>query len=395
MGATDKYILMHRDDPCAFIAIDPDSGALIRYKTMREELVPFLGGATEKLMKKWWDARAIPGSRADMQRIIREAGAENGREYLAKNLALSISDTYWICPENTELHYADVNLHRFAGNRKKIVPYHNASSYDPNASLGGQMNKYWDLSTQPPTLFKVAYQNYGQQCVNEAFATMLHQRQSTEIPFTEYTLQQSRDNGIICSCAAFTSCETELVPAFEVMNAGKKDDARSPYDTFIAASAAGGADEKQMRCFMDYLTLTDFVISNADEHLMNFGVLRDTGTMKIVGPAPIFDSGNSMFFDEVRLKPFTREELLSRRITALYPTEEKLLSRVHDKNSVKEDRLPTPAETLAFYAGHRIPEERAAFIASSYEEKLRMLREFQSGITISLYRQKHGEVMSW
>lgn len=25
------------------------------------------------------------------------------------------------------------------------IPYHNATSYDYNASLGGQMEKYWDL----------------------------------------------------------------------------------------------------------------------------------------------------------------------------------------------------------------------------------------------------------
>lgn len=37
------------------------------------------------------------------------------------------------------------------------------------------------------------------------------------------------------------------------------------------------------------MILTDFVISNTDEHLLNFGVLRDADTMKLIGPAPIFD----------------------------------------------------------------------------------------------------------
>ena len=28
------------------------------------------------------------------------------------------------------------------------VPYYNATSYDPNASLGGQLEKYWDLENK-------------------------------------------------------------------------------------------------------------------------------------------------------------------------------------------------------------------------------------------------------
>ena len=69
------------------------------------------------------------------------------------------------------------------------------------------------------------------------------------------------------------------------------------------------------------MILTDFVISNTDEHFMNFGVLRDTDTMKLLGPAPVFDSGNSMFFAEDRRTPYTRTELLERKITSFYQTE--------------------------------------------------------------------------
>ena len=62
---------------------------------------------------------------------------------------------------------------------------------------------------------------------------------------------------------------------------------------------------------MDYQTLTDFVISNTDEHLVNFGVLRNADTMKLIGPAPIYDSGNSMFYNEDRLIPYSRVEPVS------------------------------------------------------------------------------------
>lgn len=34
------------------------------------------------------------------------------------------------------------------------IPYHNVTSYDPNASLGGQMEKYWDFTGKVPVLVK-------------------------------------------------------------------------------------------------------------------------------------------------------------------------------------------------------------------------------------------------
>ena len=143
-----------------------------------------------------------------------------------------------------------------------------------------------------------------------------------------------------------------------------------------------------MQEFMDYQTLTDFVISNTDEHLMNFGILRDADTMKLTGPAPIFDSGNSMFYADERNVPYKRYELLERRITGIHDKEEKMLTHVRNKKIVKEDLLPTPAETEAFYLEYGLPSEKAAFISKSYEQKCALFRDFQRGKKISLYHEK-------
>ena len=84
-------------------------------------------------------------------------------------------------------------------------------------------------------------------------------------------------------------------------------------------------DYEKIQAYMDYQTLTDFVISNTDEHLLNFGILRDTNTMQLIAPAPIFDSGNSMFFSDNRVSRYSRVELLERKITSFYATEDKML----------------------------------------------------------------------
>ena len=384
----DNYLLMHKDVPCGLIAIDRDNGALTDARIYEPEYAPFMGSADLRRLKIWWDHRAVPGSRKDMQQIIRNAGCSNSREYLAKNLALSITDTYWVCPVELDLKWDDVKLFNLPLPGIDAMPYHHASSYDPNASLGGQQDKYWDFSSGYPMLIKKAYAHYGQQSVNEAFAAYIHHLQDSGVDFVDYEVGRAVDGGATARCKAFTSEDVEFIPAYEVLMSHKKENDISQYDDFIEICSEHGLEEDVVRRFMDYQTLTDFVISNIDEHLQNFGLLRDTRTLKLISPAPIFDSGNSMFFSENRTTPLSRTELLERKISSLHTSEEKMLSHIRYRDIVRADRLPEPAEVNEYYVKNGIAEAKAEFIAGSYENKLRLLDDFQNGITISLFNEK-------
>ena len=48
---------------------------------------------------------------------------------------------------------------------------------------------------------------------------------------------------------------------------------------------------------MDYQIMSDFLLTNTDRHLLNLGVLRDPVSLQFICPAPIFDTGNAMFFN--------------------------------------------------------------------------------------------------
>lgn len=386
---SDLYRLMHKNDICGALSIDEVSGNLENFRNLGFGLSPYLGNPDTKRMKRWWESRAVPASRKGMQEIIINAGCLTSKEYLAKNLALSMTDSYWICPEDMDLQWEDVNLyHNVPLMYNGKLPYHNATSYDPNASLGGQMEKYWDTDSQVPILVKTAYKEYGQQAVNEAFATMLHQKQETTFPFAEYQARETPDNGIKCACRAFTNENVELVPALEIVDSVKTGNSISLYDAYINICSEHGVDREYMRDFMDYLTLTDFVISNTDEHLLNYGILRDASTLQFIGPAPIFDSGNSMFYADNRLKPYARHELLERKITAIHDKEEAMLKHVSNRNIVNSDLLPTPQEAGLFYRQYRLPEEKIHFITESYKRKLELLHDFQKGNTISYYLER-------
>lgn len=363
------FNLMHKDITCAILMIDDEDGSITAYKDLKTGYSPFLGNCDVKLIKKWWQSRAVPASRNAIQEILKRHNFINAEIYLAKNMAFSMTDTYWLKP----LDYNGT--------------YHNASSYDPNASLGGQMEKYWDLSANTPILVKESYKYFGQQSINEAFATLLHDKQKTSIPYVKYQIVKTEDNGVQCRCDAFTSDFVELVPAFEVLEGAKTNNEKSLYDNYIRICADLGIPKNTMQEYMDYQTLTDFIISNTDEHLMNFGILRNADTFEYIGPAPIYDSGNSMFYAEPA-KALSRPELLARKITGFYESEEKLLKNVKHKDIVDLALLPSEKEVMDFYLTYGIPKEKAETIASNYMTKIQMTHDFQQGQTISLYLEK-------
>lgn len=386
-----RYSLMHKNDKCGTILFDENIGRITEYRDDRNGLSPYLGNCDIKKIQKWWEMRAVPASRATMQQVINNANCLNTEVYLAKNLGLSMTDTYWIKPSGIDLSFDNVKFANLAAYSHGKIPYHNATSYDPNASLGGQMEKYWDLMHKTPILVKESYKYYGQQSINEVFASIVHSRQPSNVEFVRYTAEMTEDRGVQCKCPAFTSENIELLSAYEMVESRKIQNSQALYDEYINICVENGIDYNQIQEFMDYQTMTDFLITNTDEHLLNFGVLRDPNTMKLIGPAPIFDSGNSMFYSDGRKTPYTRAGILDIPITSFYKREEKLLGKVKNKTAVDLNSIPSAGEVKELYANAGIPEEKADVISKNYDTKAKMLSEFQRGKTISLYKEKQAE----
>ncbi len=127
-----------------------------------------------------------------------------------------------------------------------------------------------------------------------------------------------------------------------------------------------------MQNFMDYLLLTDFVISNTDRHLMNFGVLRDAGTQRFLSPAPIFDSGNSMFYMD-RLLP----DLQQIEINSFAGTEMKQLKYIKNKQCVDVVKLPGEGILDEIYRMDPAHEVYLLLVNEGYRKKVDMLRQLQ------------------
>lgn len=178
----------------------------------------------------------------------------------------------------------------------------------------------------------------------------------------------------------------------DVLYGSKDRNDESMYEKFIRVSGEYGLNEDEIREKMDYMFSMDFIFANQDRHLSNFGLLRDSDTMEMIGFAPIFDTWNSMYFDKSGL--LSRYDLLSEEVTSIARTSADLLRNVRNRNAVDLSRMPDSDHVTAFYMDCGTPHLRAERVAKNYEKKLELYREFQRGKNFSLYEEKRKALAS-
>lgn len=377
------FSLMHRDDPVCAITIDPVSGAILRVaKPTNPELLPLGGRIDSAMLRKWWQRRAVPVSQGKIRHILEQLGIATPQEYLAKNLGLSLTDHYWIKPLDMELGWQDINL--FTNDFRDpvgemqmedgAVPVEfQANAFSPSSSAQGELRKKWVILNGKRCLIKGNHGSNSQESLNEVVATLLHNKQGKK-PFVSYSaIQVGESSQLSCICESFTSDAVELIPAIDIVDSQKKDNAVSLYEHFIGVCGEDGLEESVTRPFLEYQILTDFILTNTDRHLNNFGVLRDSGTLKFVGMAPIFDSGNAMFWNDPR-RP-ERDDLTDIAVNSFRQKERQLLSLVREKHLVDPAKLPTEEELRTIYAQDPlIP--CVDSILLGYRKKIEMLESF-------------------
>ena len=372
--AEQGYELVHKDDVVASLQLDDLSGAILKViPGTNPELLPLGGSQGADSLRKWWLRRAVPISQGNVAALLQQEGIPSTQSLLVRNLGLSLSDHYWIRLQKSDLTWREVNPFSNAFNSlSEAVSVH---SYSPDATLQGDLVKRWLIVDDTRCLLKGNRGANSQQSLNEVLASMLHKKQgfSNHVRYRPVKLTGNASEQYGCICEDFASETLEFIPAIDVVDSEKKDNAISTYEHFIHVCTERGLSEQDVRSFLEYQILTDFVLTNTDRHLNNFGVLRDSRTLKFVRMAPIFDSGNSMFWDAPRLPE--RSDCTEITVNSFRKTEADLLKLVTDRSRVRMDLLPSREEIAELYA----KDDSIAFVDSilaGYERKKALLEHF-------------------
>ena len=372
--AEQEYDLMHKDDVVASLQLDDLSGAILKVTpSASPELLPLGGSQGADSLRKWWLHRAVPISQGNIAALLQQEGIPSTQSLLVRNLGLSLSDHYWIKPSGSELPWKDVSP--FSNAFSSLSEAASAQFHSPDAALQGDLIKKWLIVDDARCLLKGNRGANSQQSLNEVLASMLHEKQgfSNHVRYRPVKFTGSASEQYGCICEDFASETLEFIPAIDIVDSKKKGNAVSTYEHFIHVCTMHGLPEPDVRSFLEYQILTDFVLTNTDRHLNNFGVLRDSRTLQFVRMAPIFDSGNSMFWDAPRLPE--RSDCTEITVNSFRKTEAELLKLVTDRSCVHMDLLPGRNEIAELYA----KDDSIAFVASiltGYEKKKALLEQF-------------------
>lgn len=394
MNSVREYYLMHRNDIVTTLSIDESNGYIIRVGESGDyRLLPLGGRMSQEHLKRWWQQRAVPVNQGNIKMQLRENHIPTPQNLLLSNLGLSLTDHYWVNPVDKMYEWSDVNL--FTNDFKDeigefqfkdslsdgnlLLNLRNKTVFYPSASLQGELQKKWIIQGGKRYLIKGNYGASYQQSINEVIATLLHQKQE-RMAYTKYkmcAIDVAGDEGIGCACEDFCSESVEFISAYDISNSEKKKNDKSEYEHFIEVCVRHGLQEEVVRNFLEYQILSDFVMTNTDRHFNNFGVLRDSESLEFLGMAPIFDSGNSMFWNR---PSFTnRKSLLDIPVSSFRKREVDLLRYVQNVRILDIDKLPSETEVRQLLMEDIDYKNRGEDVLVGYGKKIELLERFQEG----------------
>lgn len=298
-----NYTLLNKNRPLAEIELS-DSGFIVAVnKIIDAEAFP-VGVITDNNLKNiigrlngWWQGRAIPASRDGLKQILQTYGIETTTKLAARSLGLSLSDQYWLKPAGSDIEWQDVNFftNDFSSDlgdaffsRGSSKP--NINPLTPDASSNGWLKKKWTIIDGKRYLAKAGSVPLLQQPYNEVAASQI--MQGLGIEHVEYKLL-IEDGRPLSLCKNFVDTETEFVPANLIRSVLPKSKNDNEYTHFV--KCAEKLEIPNVKELLDNLLTIDFLIENTDRHYGNFGFIRNVNTLKFTGPAPVFDSGTSLW----------------------------------------------------------------------------------------------------
>lgn len=260
-----------------------------------KECFPLDLDLTGQGLVKWLEHRVIPKNRTFVETILQSLGLHRGdtKGIIDVCKGLSLNDSYWIVPDGFEGTFAQYNLYenRFS-ELLSLVAYTGignsveAFSTSPELTTNGMLPKAWRfVESDGIYLYKGGTSgaaNAGNEPYAEYYACQV--AKAMGLPAVEYELENWK--GILASkCKLFTSKDVAFVPIGRIVKTGGVQACLNYFETLSPDAL------EQVKSILIF----DAVIYNEDRHFGNFGVLRDSHTGNVLGPAPIFDNGLSLF----------------------------------------------------------------------------------------------------
>lgn len=379
-----KCTLMHKRKAVAEMELDESTGFILKISEIYDaEHLPVgisckNGIADRKALNEWWTDRSIPASRSGVRNALEHLNISNTKMLLVRCFGLSLSDQYWIKPQNEEISWDDINFfdNPFSEDIGDVLfgTPKNMEGFDfssPDNTSDGCLKKRWKLINGKRCLVKGGSDLARQQPFNEVIATKIMER----LGISHVGYELIWDSGSPYSvCEDFVTADTELVSAWRILQTQKKPNNVSVYQHFVNCCQALGVTDIVKS--LDRMLVLDYIIANEDRHLNNFGLLRNAETLEWIGFAPIYDSGSSLGYDKVASQIRSQADITCKPFKKSHADQIKLVS---DFSWIDFDKLSdvdeTIRETMAVEkAQELIDERRIAAITDGVRKRIDTLQ---------------------
>ena len=297
---SDKYSLrLYDEELLTFSLMDKGlegmKAEILSVNESRRAIFPLDLTLTNEGVMKWLERRVIPKNRAFVDEILKTLGLSihNTKGIIDVCKGLSLNDSYWVVPLDFTGSFKAYNLYenRFS-TALSLVAYtgvgqsHEAFTTSPELTTQGMLRKAWRfIEGDGIYLYKGGTEgaaNAGREPYSEYYACQIAERMGLHA--VHYDLENWKD--ILASkCKLFTDIDTAYIPIGHLVRTGG---IKACLDYYEGISKEAADEVRSMLVF-------DAVIYNEDRHFGNFGVLRDNHSGKVLGAAPIFDNGLSLF----------------------------------------------------------------------------------------------------
>ena len=379
-----NYTLMHKDIPVADLTLDETTGsiqlidALFRGGHLPVGVSVRRGMADRAALNAWWTNRFIPSARSGLVDALSQLGFPDPQQVISRNLGLSLSDHYWVKPASSNLSWNEVNF--FENDFSPDVgdallgKLNKASGIDlcsPDWTCDGNLRKRWAILDGKRCLVKAGSGPFQQQPFNEVIASKM--ANWLGIPHIPYTLLW--DDGIPYSvCEDFVIPDTELIPAWRVMQTQKKDNQTSVYQHYRNCCEKLGVPN--VTHARDQMMVLDYLIANEDRHFNNFGLLRSPDTLEWLGPAPIYDSGSSLGYDKLTPQIRSGRNIICKPFKRTHQDQLRLVTSFDWLDLSKLDGVDQDIREVFAGAEEFIDKERVEAIVASVNQRIQMLETF-------------------
>lgn len=379
-----NYTLMHKDIPVADLTLDEATSSIQRVDELLhgEHLpvgIPVQHGVADRAaLNEWWEDRSIPASRSGLREALETLGVASSKLLLSRCYGLSLSDHYWIKPAGSGLTWSQVNFFENSfsedvGDALFGTPVRK-EGFDfssPDNTSDGFLKKRWKIIDGKRCLIKAGSPPFQQQPFNEVIASRMADRWG--IPHIPYTLLW--DDGLPYSvCEDFVTPDTELVPAWRVMQTQKKGNQTSVYQHYRNCCEKLGVPGTTHA--LDQMLVLDYLIANEDRHFNNFGLLRNPDTLEWLGPAPIYDSGSSLGYDKLTPQIRSGRNVTCKPFKKTHQDQLRLVISFDWLDFAKLDGVDQDIREVFVGAEEFIDKERLEAIVASVNQRIQMLETF-------------------